>query len=125
MIDPVFVLILTLLVTVILYQSLKIAGESERFAVFVLGRFQAYKGPGLVLVIPHTQQAHRLRIGDVGTLTSYEFARFGDVDIPVRNVRSLRRGQAVRIDGFDGVEPRLVASSVAATTTCPNCGHEF
>ena len=118
-------LIFLIVVIVILYNSIRIAGESERFAVFVLGRFQAYKGPGLVLITPYTQKVHRLRVGDVGVLTSSEFARFGTVDIPVRNVETLRQGQAVRIDGFDGVEPRLVASSVPAKTMCPNCGHSF
>ena len=96
-------LIFLIVVIVILYNSIRIAGESERFAVFAVGRFQAYKGPGLVLITPYTQKVHRLRVGDVGVLTSSEFARFGTVDIPVRNVETLRQGQAVRIDCFDGV----------------------
>ena len=125
MIDSAFVLVLTIFVIVVLYRTIRIAGESERFAVFVLGRFQAFKGPGLVIVIPHTQQAHRLRVGDIGVLAGSEFARFGEADIPVSNVGSLQQGQAVRIDGFDGVEPRLVASSVPAKTICPNSGHTF
>jgi hypothetical protein len=125
MTDSFFVLILMIVVTVVLYKSIRIARESERFAVFVLGRFQAYKGPGLVMIVPNTQQVYRLRIGDIGVLTGSEFARFGEVDIPVRNVGSLKQGQAVRIDGFDGVEPRIVASAVPAKTICPNCGHNF
>ena len=125
MIDSVFVIVLAILVIVILYRTIRIVGESERFAVFLLGRFQAFKGPGLVIVIPDVQKAHRLRVGDIGVLTGSEIARFGEVDIPVSNTGSLRQGQAVRIDGFDGVEPRLVASSVPAKTICPNCGHNF
>ena len=125
MTDSLFFVVLIVFVMVVLYNSIKIAGESERFAVFVLGRFQAFKGPGLVVVISGTQQAHRLKVGDIGILTSSEFARFGTIDIPVSDVGSLRQGQAVRIDGFDGVEPRLVASSVPAKTICPNCGHNF
>ncbi|MDH3276370.1 MAG: hypothetical protein OEM99_17715, partial [Gammaproteobacteria bacterium] len=77
------ILILTLIVIVILPSSIKIAGESERFAVFILGRFQAFKGPGLVLIAPYTQKVHRLRIGDIGLLESAEFARFAEVDIPI------------------------------------------
>jgi regulator of protease activity HflC (stomatin/prohibitin superfamily) len=42
-----FVLVLAVVVLIVLTSSLKIAGESERFAVFILGRFQAFKGPGL------------------------------------------------------------------------------
>jgi len=125
MTDSLIFLILAIFVTVVLYRSFKIAEESERFAVFVLGKFQAFKGPGLVIIAPDIQRAHRLRIGDIGTLTSSQFARFDETDIPVSNVGSLRHGEAVRIDGFDGVEPRLVASSVPAKTICPNCGHNF
>ena len=120
-----FILILTLVVIIVLASSLKIAGESERFAVFILGRFQAFKGPGLTLIAPYTQKVHRLRVGDIGLLKSSEFASFGDVDIPIGNPDSLRQGQAIRIDGFDGVEPRIVASSTPPKTLCPNCGHQF
>jgi len=125
MTDLLVVLALSIFVTVVLARSIKIAGESERFAVFYLGRFQAFKGPGLILITPNIQQVHRLRVGDIGVLAGSEFARFGTVDIPVGNVGSLRQGQAVRIDGFDGVEPRLVASSVPAKTMCPSCGLQF
>jgi len=125
MTDLFIYLALFIIVTILLVNSLKIANESERFAVFILGRFQAFKGPGLVLITPYTQKVHRLKVGDIGVLTSSEFARFDTVDIPVSNVGSLRQGQAVRIDGFDGVEPRLSASSVSAKTICPNCGHNF
>lgn len=119
------ILILTLIVIVILPSSIKIAGESERFAVFILGRFQAFKGPGLVLIAPYTQKVHRLRIGDIGLLESAEFARFAEVDIPIAEVGSLQVGQAVRIDSFEGVEPRIVASPIPAKVMCPNCGHQF
>lgn len=125
MTDLLLLLVLSIVVIVVLSNSIRIAGESERFAVFILGRFQAFKGPGLVLITPYTQQVHRLKVGDIGVLSSSEFARFGTVDIPVSNVESLRQGQAVRIDGFDGVEPILVESSVPAKTICPNCGHNF
>lgn len=125
MIDLFVYLAIFIIVMVFLVNSLKIANESERFAVFVLGRFQAFKGPGLVLITPYSQKVHRLKVGDIGVLTSSEFARFDMVDIPVSNVGSLRQGQSVRIDGFDGVEPRLAASSVPAKTICPNCGHNF
>lgn len=125
MTDLLLLLVLSIVVIVVLSNSIRIAGESERFAVFILGRFQAFKGPGLVLITPYTQQVHRLKVGDIGVLSSSEFARFGTVDIPVSNVESLRQGQAIRIDGFDGVEPILVESSVPAKTICPNCGHNF
>jgi hypothetical protein len=108
----------------VLYSSIAIAEEDERFAVFVIGRFVDYKGPGLVLKVG-PQRLVRLKVGDIGTLTSHEFAKFGEVDIPIRNAESLGAGDPVRIDGFDGTEPRLVRSSIRPKTRCPNCGHEF
>lgn len=123
--DMLPILLLTLIVVVILAISIKIAGESERFAVFMLGRFQAFKGPGLVLIAPYTQKVHRLRIGDIGRLTSPEFARFADIDVPIANTGTLKVGEPVRIDGFDGVEPRIVASATPPQAICPNCGHQF
>ena len=125
MIDLLFVLMLSIFVIVVLARSIKIASESERFAVFVLGRFQAFKGPGLVLITPNIQKVHRLKVGDVGSIAGSDFARFDDVDIPVDSAASFKQGQAVRIDGFDGVKPRLIASSVPAKTMCPSCGHQF
>ena len=110
---------------IVLIKSIEIAGESERFAVFSLGRFHAFAGPGLVLIIPFTQQAHRLKVGDIGVVTGSKFARFGAFDIPISNAGSWQPNQSVRIDGFDGVEPRLVASSLPDTTVCPSCGHSF
>jgi len=123
--DMLFPIILILVMIVIFGTALKIANESERFAIFILGRFQAFKGPGLILIAPYTQKAYRLRVGDTGLLKSPEFASFGDIDVPVADVGSLKVGQPVRIEGFDGAEPRLVASSIPPTTICPSCGHQF
>ena len=122
---PITFIIAWLIIMVILYQSIVIVAENERVAVFFLGRFQAYKGPGLVFVTPHTQKIVRLKVGDIGVLSNAEFARFDDMDIPVQDVGSLRQGQAVRIERFDGVQPRLAASNLPAQTICPNCGHKF
>ena len=117
-------LIVMIVAIFVLYSSIAIAQENERFAVFMLGRFVHYKGPGLVLK-SGTQRLVRLKVGDIGTLTSREFARFGEDDIPITNVDTMDVGDPVRIDGFDGTEPRLVKSSLRPKTLCPNCGHEF
>jgi hypothetical protein len=125
MIDISTSIALIVVIFIIMMKSVRIAHESERFAVFMLGRFHSYQGPGLVMIIPFTQRVHKLTVGDVGVLTGSATARFDTVGIPIRDTRSLRHGQAVRIDGFDGVEPKVVASSVSAKAICPNCGHKF
>jgi len=105
--------------------SLKIAQENERFAGFVMGRFSGFEGPGLVFAAPMIKRLVRLSVGDVGTLTSEEFASFGDVDVPVKNTASVKVGASVRIDGFDENGPRLAASAERLEQICPNCGHQY
>jgi regulator of protease activity HflC (stomatin/prohibitin superfamily) len=55
---PVFMLVI--LLTVTLGAVVKILRAYERAVVFTLGRFQAVKGPGLVLLIPLVQQMVRV-----------------------------------------------------------------
>ncbi len=112
------------LATVVLYSSIRIAQENERFAVFMMGRFAGYKGPGLVFKSSATRLV-RLKVGDIGTVTGHEFAKFGDDDIPIKNLSSFEVGDPVRIDRFDGTEPRVEKTSIAPKTLCPKCGHEF
>lgn len=118
------ILVLLLIAVFVFYSSIAIAQENERFAVFMMGRFVRFAGPGLVLKSFNTR-LERIKVGDIGTLTSHEFARFGDTDIPVSNVETVAVGDPVRIDGFDGTEPRLVKSAVRPKARCPECGHEF
>jgi len=44
------------LVIVILYNTIKILKEYERGVIFLLGRFQRVKGPGLIILIPGIQK---------------------------------------------------------------------
>lgn len=50
------VAIVALLVIVILYNTIKILKEYERGVIFLLGRFQKVKGPGLILLFPGIQK---------------------------------------------------------------------
>jgi len=118
-----FSLIAAILI-VVLYSSIKIAQEDERFATFMLGRFAGYKGPGLVINAT-PMKVHRLKVGDLGVLTSPEFAEFGKVSVPVRNTGKLNVGDSVRITGFEENWPLLVSSSVRPTQHCAQCGHQF
>ena len=52
-----FVILLSLL---ILMSSIKILREYQRGVIFMLGRFQTVKGPGLIIVIPLIQQMVRV-----------------------------------------------------------------
>ena len=100
-------------VTFLLYKSVHIVGEAERFAVITLGRFDGYRGPGLVMILPFVTRAFRLRIGDTGTLMSPEFASFGKAEIPVTGVGSIKVSSAIEITGFDEQGPRISASVIS------------
>jgi regulator of protease activity HflC (stomatin/prohibitin superfamily) len=55
-IDYLSYLLLTLIVVVFLYSSIRILREYQRGVVFTLGRFTGVKGPGLIILIPFLQQ---------------------------------------------------------------------
>jgi regulator of protease activity HflC (stomatin/prohibitin superfamily) len=57
---PVYVVVLILIAA-----SVKIIREYERAVVFHLGRFQAVKGPGLILILPFVQQIVRVDLRTV------------------------------------------------------------
>ncbi len=58
-------LIALLIVLLLVFASIKILYEYERGVVFFLGRFQAVKGPGLIIVIPVIQQIKRVDLRTV------------------------------------------------------------
>ena len=57
---PVYIIVLILVAS-----SIKILREYERAVVFRLGRFQAVKGPGLILILPFVQQIVRVDLRTV------------------------------------------------------------
>jgi len=67
---------LVLLATLV-FISIKILREYERGVVFFLGRFQAVKGPGLIIIVPFIQQMVRV---DLRTVV---------MDVPSQDVISL------------------------------------
>jgi regulator of protease activity HflC (stomatin/prohibitin superfamily) len=69
----------------LLFISIRIIPEYERAVVFFLGRFQAVKGPGLIIVIPGIQQMVRV---DLRVIT---------MDIPSQDVIS-RDNVTVRVN---------------------------
>ncbi|MFA5140792.1 MAG: slipin family protein [Elusimicrobiota bacterium] len=53
---------LVIIIFVVAFSAIKILKEYERGVVFTLGRFDAVKGPGLVIVIPGIQQMTRISL---------------------------------------------------------------
>jgi regulator of protease activity HflC (stomatin/prohibitin superfamily) len=75
MIVNLFTVAVAIIVALVL-ASLKILFEYERGVIFFLGRFQAVKGPGLLIVIPFIQQMRRV---DLRTIV---------MDVPTQDVIS-------------------------------------
>ncbi len=105
-------ILLAAYIAFILMKGVHIAGEAERFAVITLGRFDGYRGPGLIMITPFITRAFRLRIGDTGTLISPELATFSGVEMPVTGVSSVKMGSTIEVTGFDDDGPRLSASLI-------------
>ncbi len=83
--------------------SIKILREYERAVVFLLGRFQRVKGPGLIIVIPGIQQMVRV---DLRTVV---------LDVPTQDVIT-RDNVSVKVNAviyFRVVDPQLAIIQVA------------
>jgi regulator of protease activity HflC (stomatin/prohibitin superfamily) len=84
-----------IIVIVLVVWSLRVLREYERGVIFLLGRFQKVKGPGLILVIPGIQQMVRM---DLRTLV---------LDVPSQDVIS-RDNVSVKVNAvvyFRVVDP--------------------
>lgn len=69
-------LVPVVIVAIVLMMSVRVIPEYQRAVVFFLGRFQAIKGPGLILIIPVLQQMVRV---DLRVIT---------MDVPTQDVIS-------------------------------------
>lgn len=59
------------------------AKERERFAIFILGRFFALKGPDLIIRAPFVHESIRLALGDKGRFKGDGIAEFQRYGLPV------------------------------------------
>ena len=118
--------VIVLVFVLYMYVSMfRIVGEYERLAVFFHGRFQQFKGPGIVVSLPTHQQSYRVPIGTQGVLMANDVARFDGVDLPVRRKEDLSLGAKVQITGFDEYAAVVELATSVSKHRCPECGHEF
>ena len=90
-------------IALLLFSAIKILNEYERGVVFLLGRFQRVKGPGLIIVIPGIQQMIRT---DLRVIT---------MDVPTQDVIS-RDNVSVKVNAvvyFRIVDPEKAIIQVA------------
>ena len=95
--------IVTAFVIVLLYNTIKILKEYERGVIFFLGRFQAVKGPGLIILIPGIQKMTRVDL------------RIIVLDVPTQDIIS-RDNVSVKVNAvvyFRIVDPEKAIIRVA------------
>lgn len=107
---------LVILLIIVLFSAFRILREYERGVIFLLGRFQSVKGPGLIIVVPGIQKMVRV---DLRTVV---------MDVPSQDVIS-RDNVSVKVNAvvyFRVVDPQksiiqvenfLAATSQFAQTT--------
>jgi regulator of protease activity HflC (stomatin/prohibitin superfamily) len=98
-----FVAVIIGFIALLLVSSIKILNEYERAVVFLLGRFQRVKGPGLIIIIPGIQQMVRT---DLRVIT---------MDVPTQDVIS-RDNVSVKVNAviyFRIVDPEKSVIQVA------------
>jgi regulator of protease activity HflC (stomatin/prohibitin superfamily) len=98
-----FGFIITAAVLALLFSAIKILKEYERGVVFLLGRFQNVKGPGLIIIIPGIQKMDRV---DLRVIT---------MDVPTQDVIS-RDNVSVKVNAviyFRIVDPEKAIIQVA------------
>ena len=92
-----------ILIAALVVSSVRILREYERGVVFLLGRFQRVKGPGLIIVLPGIQQMVRVDL------------RIIVLDVPTQDVIS-RDNVSVKVNAvvyFRVVDPQLAIIQVA------------
>ncbi len=95
--------VIALLSAVILYNTIKILKEYERGVIFLLGRFQIVKGPGLIILFPGIQKMTKVDL------------RVIVMDVPTQDVIS-RDNVSVKVNAviyFRIVDPEKAVIRVA------------
>jgi len=93
--NPMVLGIIAVLVFIFLFSAVNVLKEYERGVIFLLGRFQKVKGPGLIIVVPLIQQMVRVQLRTVV------------MDVPSQDVIS-KDNVSVRVDAvvyFRVVDP--------------------
>ena len=108
--------LLVFLVLLFLAASLRILREYERAVVFLLGRFQAVKGPGLLILVPGVQQMVRVGLRlIVMDVPKQDIITHDNVSVKVNAVLYFRvvdpERAIIRVENF------LFATSQLAQTT--------
>ena len=124
-----FQLFLLVLTVYIIKQAIFICTDNERLAISLLGKMKALRGPGLVMIIPFTEKAIKVKIGDSGKVVADDMIKIKDVIVPISPVSKELLNKSVRISAFKGSGEHSLAvvqenAETRRTIKCEKCGHE-
>ncbi|HDZ07532.1 hypothetical protein LCGC14_0004100 [marine sediment metagenome] len=112
----IFSLVLAAIVIGLLFSTFNILKEYERGVIFMLGRFQTVKGPGLIIVIPVIQQMVRISLRTaVWDIPSQDLITKDNVSVKVNAVLYFRVVDPQK--AVINVEDFMEATSQLAQTT--------
>lgn len=112
----VFVLVIVAITLGVLFSAFKVLKEYERGVIFMLGRFQTVKGPGLIIVIPGIQQMVRISLRTaVWDIPSQDLITRDNVSVKVNAVLYFRVVDPQK--AVINVEDFMEATSQLAQTT--------
>lgn len=112
----VFVLVIVAIALGVLFSAFKVLKEYERGVIFMLGRFQVVKGPGLIIVIPGLQQMVRISLRiSVWDIPSQDLITRDNVSVKVNAVLYFRVVDPQK--AVINVEDFMEATSQLAQTT--------
>ena len=110
----------------LIFRTVKITHDNQRFVTSNYGKFKRIAGPGIVILLPFIdEQCLRLTVGDSGKLLSEDSAEFSSVSFPVTVNGQVLPGESVIVLKFEnqnvivGPNPKK-----ARTYKCSKCGHE-
>jgi regulator of protease activity HflC (stomatin/prohibitin superfamily) len=111
-----FSITIVVLVLVLLFSMFRVLREYERGVVFLLGRFQKVKGPGLIIIVPFIQQMVRVGLRTVvHDVPTQDVISRDNVSVKVNAVLYFRVLDAQK--AIINVEDFFAATSQLAQTT--------
>ena len=122
---PIIYIILIIILTIILARRVRVAKESERFAVHALGQFKEFKGPGLHFKWSGGEtEWTQIKADSRGKIVTDKMLRVKDIDVPYKSEEQLKVGDYVRISGFENERVLAILDKDQRDSfVCEKCGH--
>jgi hypothetical protein len=114
-----------ILLVVAIGPGIRVLPESERDAVFALGRFAGFKGPGIVLTGKGFAKWKKVKTGEQGTIINTSTVRLAAGDLPAVIDGTAKPGPLVRVTGFATKQVYVAVDfDQRRVIRCSKCGHE-